>query len=349
MHYSCVLHEKLPQAVVNVTGDDFSRVFLLTDTNTYRYCLPLLQEIPLYQQNICIIEPGEQHKNINTLDKIYTFLLERQANRDSFLINLGGGTVTDTGGFAASTFKRGIRFLNIPTTLMAMIDAAHGGKNGINIAGIKNQAGTFSFPEEVIVCPAFLKTLDSANLLSGYAEMIKHALLDTSMHLDQVLKLHVCDLQQNLTVEILELSLQVKQRFVEADVYEKNIRAALNLGHTAGHAIEAWSMGSSNPLSHGAAVAFGLLVALYLSEKLQGFSTHETEKVKKVIHQWFGRLELKPGDITELFDLMRHDKKSRAGEIRFTLLAGIGNPVTGVPVADHLIHEAFYHCYEIKI
>ncbi|MBQ2497124.1 MAG: 3-dehydroquinate synthase, partial [Prevotella sp.] len=248
------------------------RLFVLTDENTRRLCWPLVEGFSVFSDARLIeIPQGDVNKNLDSLAMVWEALQRGGGTRHSLLVNLGGGMVCDLGGFAASTFKRGIRFVNIPTTLLAMVDASVGGKTGVNFGGLKNEIGTFSEPQAVVIDTKFLETLDRENLLSGYAEMLKHGLLDTVEHWAEVVKVHrskfivhssksnvQCSMF-NVQCSILERSIAVKQRIVASDPHEKGLRKALNLGHTFGHAFESFSIQHPTPILHGHAVAFGLI------------------------------------------------------------------------------------------
>lgn len=300
------------------------RVVLLTDETTHQLCRPVIEEVVKGIPEI-IIGAGDVHKTLETLSQVWTGLQEAGCTRHSLLINLGGGMVTDLGGFAAATFKRGIAFINIPTTLLSMVDAAVGGKTGINFGGLKNEIGNFCDAKTVIVNTQFLKTLDQQNLNSGYAEMLKHSFLQG----EEMWQRHVVfdlqhpdfDLLQNLVAE----SISVKERIVTEDPHEKGIRKALNLGHTAGHAFESLLMKRGTPVLHGYAVAWGLAVELFMSAAELQFPTDKMRQTVRFIIENYGRPHVTCDDYDELFALMLHDKKNVAGKINFTLLGAPGD------------------------
>ena len=271
--------------------------------------------------------------NSKVADKIYNNINKAAGDdpggtRHSCLVNLGGGMVTDLGGFAASTFKRGINFINIPTTLLSMVDASVGGKTGINFNGLKNEIGTFCNANFVLLCTDFLTTLDSANLLSGYAEMLKHGLISNIDMLAGLLNFDVCHIQdkeQRLQLSrMISDSVEVKKNIVEKDPKENGIRKALNLGHTFGHAFESWSL-KRTPVLHGYAVAWGLVCELYLSHVITGFPIDTMRQTVDYIRNHYGIPPVTCDDYHELIDLMRHDKKNRGESINFTLLAEVGD------------------------
>ena len=282
------------------------------------------------------------HKDLTSLSHVWKELGDHGATRHSLLINLGGGMVTDLGGFAASTFKRGIDFINIPTTLLAMVDASVGGKTGINFNGLKNEIGVFNNARFVILDTEFLRTLDDKNIRSGYAEMLKHGLISDEKHWAELLNFDLSrpDLRQLQTM--LAYSVSVKKHIVKKDPHEKDIRKALNLGHTFGHAFEAFSLDTPNkePLLHGYAVAFGLICELYLSSVLTGFPTDKMRQTVQFIRENYGSFDFSCDDYDRLIELMHHDKKNTGATINFTLLAGIGNIRINQTASDELIKEA---------
>ena len=316
------LKKDLKAAVGNCPHD---RMFILTDDTTRSLCLPLLAECDFLDgAHVITIPSGDTHKTLDSTCLVWQELQSHGATRHSLMINLGGGMVTDLGGFAASCFKRGIKFINIPTTLLAMVDASVGGKTGVNFGGLKNEIGVFNDSDCVILSTDFLRTLDSANLMSGYAEMLKHGLIsDEKMWAELVtFDLHNPDYSQ--LSRMLADSVKVKERIVAEDPHEHGIRKALNVGHTAGHALESWAMRHDCPILHGYAVAFGVIVELYLSATKMGFPTDKMRQTVQFIRANYGSLGISCNDYDELLELMTHDKKNTAGIINFTLLHDIG-------------------------
>ena len=312
------------------------RVFILCDKNTERHCLPLLAQD---ETTLICIDSSDEAKNIDTLTQVWQTLQEGVATRHSMLLNLGGGMVTDLGGFAAATFKRGIRFVNIPTTLLAMVDAAVGGKTGINFGGLKNEVGCFRDADEVVIHTPFLATLDAANLRAGYAEMLKHALLtDRKMWADHLLY-DLAEPDLKVLQDMVRKSIEVKQHIVSEDPHERGLRKVLNLGHTIGHAIESLALKRS-PLLHGYAVAYGLIAELYLSAAQAGFPTEALHQTVNFVRTYFGRPDIGCNDYDALYALMMHDKKNCGNDINFTLLADIGQPLINQRVTRPLINEA---------
>lgn len=324
-----------------LTECEHDKLFILTDETTHEKCLPVISSFRcLKGAQIITIGATDQHKNLETLVHVWTELGNGGGTRHSCLINLGGGMVTDLGGFAASTFKRGINFINIPTTLLAMVDASVGGKTGINFNGLKNEIGVFNDARFVLLDTEFLKTLDHENFVSGYAEMLKHSLISNeSMWAEHV----VFDLDNPDLAHLLRMvedSVKVKERIVEEDPHEKGIRKALNLGHTIGHAFEAWALHTDHPILHGYAVAYGLVAELYLCAKKTGFPTDKMRQTVNYIKEHYGQLPITCDDYPALLNLMRHDKKNTAGIINFTLLSGIGEIVINQTATDEEIKEA---------
>ena len=352
-----------------VAESEHDRVFVLTDDTTHECCLPKVAALLAQYDAVPItIAHGDQHKTLAALGDVWTALQQGGTTRHSLLINLGGGMITDLGGFAAATFKRGINFINIPTTLLAMVDAAVGGKTGINFGGLKNEIGAFADARFVIINTCFLDTLDAENLCSGYAEMLKHALIsDERMWAEHV----NFDLSQPDLAELQHMvaeSIAVKERIVAEDPHEHGIRKALNFGHTIGHALEEFALQQATlsggavvstaptnqttggavvstapkkrPLLHGYAVAFGLIGELYMSARKAGFPTERLHQTARFIRENYAQTEFTCNDYPTLLNLMRHDKKNTSGVINFTLLHNIGDIRINQTATDEEICEA---------
>ncbi len=352
-----------------IAESEHDRVFVLTDDTTHECCLPKVAALLAQYDAVPItIAHGDQHKTLAALGDVWTALQQGGATRHSLLINLGGGMITDLGGFAAATFKRGINFINIPTTLLAMVDAAVGGKTGINFGGLKNEIGAFADARFVIINTCFLDTLDAENLCSGYAEMLKHALIsDERMWAEHV----NFDLSQPDLAELQRMvaeSIAVKERIVAEDPHEHGIRKALNFGHTIGHALEEFALQQATPsggavvstaptnqttggaaispapknrpLLHGYAVAFGLIGELYMSARKAGFPTERLHQTARFIRENYAQTEFTCNDYPTLLNLMRHDKKNTSGVINFTLLHNIGDIRINQTATDEEIREA---------
>ena len=314
--------------------DKTSKVFILTDENVAPFWLPEV-EYWLNCKNAVeiVISAGERHKNLQTIQRIWKTLMKHHADRNALLINLGGGVITDLGGFAASTYKRGIKFINVPTTLLAMVDAAIGGKTGIDFGGGKNQIGTFAEAEAVIIDPVFLETLPERELLSGMAEMIKYGFIADS----NLLNVSLENYQQYIT-----RCSEIKREIVMQDPTEKGLRKVLNFGHTLGHAIESHCLTTDYPLLHGEAVALGLLGALWLSVKQCGLDENVLQDYEKQLPVLLSEAELNltEADVEPILGYLALDKKNRDEKPQFVLLEVVGRPVRDVEVEPVLIKQA---------
>lgn len=326
MNQRVIISTHLEGELVSALAEcEHDKLFVLTDTTTKEKCLPLLQNFYCMKEAQVITIPAtDSHKDIESLMMVWKGLQEGGASRHSCMINLGGGMVTDLGGFAASTFKRGINFINIPTTLLAMVDASVGGKTGINFGGLKNEVGVFNDSKFVILDTEFLKTLDAGNICSGYAEMLKHGLISTEAMWEELVSFDLANPDLKQLQRMVGDSVKVKERIVEQDPHEKGIRKALNLGHTFGHAFESWAL-KRKPILHGYAVAFGLIPELYLSVIKTGFPTEKMRQTVNFIKENYGTLNITCDDYDELIELMHHDKKNQNGIINFTMMGGIGD------------------------
>jgi len=317
------------------------KVFILVDENTLINCLPaIISKIPsLEQAEVIEVESGEGTKSVEILSRVWEVMSELRADRSSVLINLGGGVVTDFGGFVAGTFKRGIRFFNIPTSLLAMVDASIGGKTGINHAGLKNEIGLFYNPETVYVDPEFLEFLPRNQLLSGFAEMIKHALIFSPGYWRQLREVSLLNLP-SLDDNIYR-SIEIKNEIVSSDPFEKGRRKILNFGHTIGHALEAYSHESdTKTLLHGEAIAIGMVCESYISHKLVGLSAAQLQEISSFIFSLFSKVNLEGYIFHRLIELMKHDKKNSGERMNFTLLPEIGDAVYDVETQADLVIES---------
>jgi len=331
---------ELNQAIGEQSADS---IFVLTDDNTQKFCLPLaLQSEKLKGCHVIAIPSGDENKNVDSAVSIWKYLSENGATRKSLIVNLGGGVITDIGGFTASTFKRGMRYINVSTTLLGAVDAATGGKTGINFLGLKNEIGVFAPAETVLINIDFFKTLDFANLRSGYAEMVKHALIDTREEWESVLKYDLDRMNFDELKTLLDRSIRIKERIVEQDPFEANIRKALNLGHTFGHAFESWSYKIHKPALHGYSVMWGLLCELYLSFIKLDFPKDELLRLKYLSKEYYGTFEFGCKEYESLFELMTHDKKNDSKEINFTLLADIGD----IRINQTATKDEIFECFD---
>ncbi|MDE6264834.1 MAG: 3-dehydroquinate synthase [Paramuribaculum sp.] len=304
-----------------------SKLFVVADSNTESLCLPLVVEKSktLAGAQVIVVPAGEEHKNLESLAHIWSELCNGGATRSAAVVNLGGGVVTDMGGFAAATFKRGIRFINVPTTLLASVDAAVGGKTGIDFNGFKNEIGAFCNADAVIISTLFFDTLPQSERLSGFAEMIKHSLIAGGDAYSRLTRGWGMKMDGDEFLGLLKESVLVKKGVVEQDPTEKGLRKALNLGHTAGHAFESWALEQGKPVPHGYAVAWGLVVDMVLSHLRLGFPSDVLRSITAFIEENYGRIAIGCGDYDTLIDIMRHDKKNSGdGTISFTLLKAPG-------------------------
>lgn len=336
------LRDTLSKAVSECTHDS---LLVLVDETTKECCWPIIKDFDCMQQaKLITIGATDVHKNLDSLSHVWSEMQRYGATRHSLMVNLGGGMVTDLGGFAASTFKRGISYINIPTTLLSMVDASVGGKTGINFGGLKNEIGVFNNAQCVILNTTFLQTLDQENMLSGYAEMLKHGLISTETMWAQLLTFNLENLES--LAEMLAKSVAVKQRIVTEDPTEKGIRKALNLGHTVGHAFESLAL-ERKPVLHGYAVAWGLVVELYLCCIKTGFPQDKMRQTVNFIKEHYGRMAISCDDYPHLLELMHHDKKNMGNEINFTLLGNIGDIRINQTATEEEIKEAldFYREY----
>lgn len=303
----------------------FDKLFLLTDENTERLCYPLVKDnTQIAKAGKIIIKAGDDNKNIETLSSIWKYLSENGATRHSLLINLGGGMLTDIGGFAAASFKRGIKCINIPTTLLGAVDAAVGGKTGINFNGLKNEIGAFAPAETVLIDSAFFKSLDHQNFLSGYAEMIKHGLIDSDKEWQATMSFDTEEIDYEKLKQLVVDSVGVKERIVEIDPFEKGIRKALNLGHTIGHAFESMSYELNKPVQHGYAVAWGIICELYLSHRFCRFPKEKMYKTIYFIKDNYHGFYFDCDHYERLYEYMKHDKKNESDTVNFTFLSDVG-------------------------
>ena len=301
-----------------------NRVFIVCDSNT-KNCLQILNEKITFKNSYIIqLAAGEEHKNIDQILKIWDFLNKNNANKNDWIINLGGGMICDLGGFAASTYKRGISFVNIPTSLLAMVDAAIGGKTGFNFNGLKNNIGTFH-PAKLVVCDAlFLNTLPNKELKSGFAEVIKHALISDSNFWKSIKNISFKDYNFQ---DIIDSSIIHKLKIVEIDPKENGPRKKLNFGHTVGHALESHALHSNDPILHGYAVAQGMVIESYISYRLDYITKEKFKEIKEFIYSIYPPIEIKRNEINLLVNLMINDKKNKNSKISFTLLEGIGSAI----------------------
>ena len=306
-----------------IESGTYSKVFVFADRNTSESCLPVFQEMlgDFTAFDLIETDPGEENKNIDFCIGIWKTLLDFEADRKCLMINLGGGVITDMGGFVASTYKRGIDFINIPTTLLSQVDASVGGKTGIDIDNVKNMVGTFTLPKAVFIETKFLATLSKRELLSGFAEMIKHGLIVDRVYYEQ---LKDCE-YEHIPAEAIHRSVAIKNEVVTEDPQERGLRKILNFGHTIGHAVETYSLiNDKSPLTHGEAIAIGMVCEAYLSSTNNTLSQEELKDVSSYVLKHYPKYQIKEQSFEGLLAFMQSDKKNEGGQIMFSLLSKIG-------------------------
>ncbi len=326
-----------------IKDKNFSKIFILVDENTHEHCLPLfLEKLETHSViEIIEIESGEINKNIDTCLGVWNTLSDLNADRKSVLINIGGGVITDLGGFVACTFKRGIAFINVPTTLLSMVDASVGGKTGVDLGHLKNQIGIISNPDLVLIDTKFLNTLAQDQMRSGLAEMLKHGLITGESYWNKFQDLS--QLMLNDLDTLIYESVIIKRNVVVEDPFENGLRKTLNFGHTLGHAIESYFL--SNPdkktLLHGEAIVIGMVLAAYISTILVGFPRAETDAIKSLFLNYYDKVVIPKTDYQAIMNLLKYDKKNNHGNINFVLLQAIGQCKIDCLVEDNIIIEAF--------
>lgn len=340
IHFNNKCYTSLNQ---HVKENNFSKIFILVDENTHQYCLgKFLKKL---ETNIAIeiieIESGEINKTINTCVGVWNTLSELDADRKSLMINIGGGVITDLGGFVACTFKRGISYINVPTTLLSMVDASVGGKTGVDLGHLKNQIGVISNPDLVLIDTQFLDTLPKDQMRSGLAEMLKHGLITGKNYWNKftdLSKLNLDDLD-----ELIHESVIIKRNVVEEDPFENGLRKTLNFGHTLGHAIESYFLSNPNKITllHGEAIAVGMILASYISTELVGFPKETTNSIKKLFHSYYDKVIFEESDYPNIIELLKYDKKNNHGNINFVLLEDIGKCKIDCLVDNEVIINAF--------
>jgi 3-dehydroquinate synthase len=318
-----------------------SQVFLLTDEHVRHHCMAILYDkMPALKESpVFVLPPGEGSKDAWHAEAVWKWLSEYPAGKDALLINLGGGVVSDLGGFVAGTYKRGITFINLPTTLIGQADAAVGGKTGINLEGFKNQVGTISHPGAVFICPAFLKSLPVRALVSGYPEIIKTALVTGAEFWDDLNRV-VLEAPEALP-SLIRRCVMAKLSVADLDPEDRNERKCLNFGHTIGHALEGVSHSNGNePLLHGEAVAAGMICEAYISTLLTGLDNRALDKMASLLKIFYDRPVQTRMDMSRFLMFASRDKKNSGGEIRFTLIEAPGKPVIDCPVQNEIIEKA---------
>ncbi len=343
IHFNNVAYTMLNK---HLEESNYSKVFIIVDENTHNYCLAQFMasihvDCPF---EIIEIEAGELHKTITTCTHVWEAMSELDGDRKSLVINLGGGVITDLGGFVASAFKRGIAFINVPTTLLAMVDASVGGKTGVDLGMLKNQIGVINQPKMVLIIPEFLATLDERQRNSGFAEMLKHGLIADAAYWEQLK-----NLQSFAEIKgAISYSIRIKNKVVQQDPTEQNIRKVLNFGHTLGHAIESYFLDHPEykMLLHGEAIAAGMVLEGFLSEQLTGLSTEHRDTIKTTFLKRFGKLNFLDSDIEAILELLKFDKKNSHGNINFVLLKTLGEAIYDIQVPANLLNASFAYYKE---
>lgn len=346
--YSKIIFSNSPNENLTewIKGYETGKVFLATEENVDKLWGSRFGELMhTFAIRKIVLPSGETNKKLSSVVQIWEYLSQHGADRKSLLINIGGGMLTDLAGFAASTFKRGIDFIHIPTTLLSQVDASVGGKTGINFNGLKNEIGNFKEPVAVLIDTEFLSTLDHANFLSGFAEMIKHGLIKNPDHLDELIHFDLNNINYKSLLPIIQHSVNIKEYFVINDPTEKNIRKSLNFGHTAGHALESLAMEQNRPVLHGYAVAWGMIIELFLSVKICGLDETHLSPLTQWILEHYGKFTIHEDDFQRLFERMTHDKKNEMGRINFTLISDLGKVKINQDCSKELIMDAlqYYH------
>lgn len=322
-NYPIFFENSIDELIAFIERGKYSRFFVLTDEHTSVHCLPKLTDKlnTLGNYDLIEINAGEESKNIDFCIGVWKMLIDFEADRKSLLVNLGGGVITDMGGFAASTYKRGIDFVHMPTTLLSQVDASVGGKTGIDVDGIKNIIGTFTQPKAVFIDTDFLDTLPPRQILSGLAEMLKHGLILDAAYWNE---LKQSDLTKPST-GLVHRSVVLKNQVVMEDPTEKNIRKSLNFGHTIGHAIETWALNDKpDSLTHGEAIAIGMICESYLAHKKTGLKAEELAEITATFNKLYPRFNFSRDIYEELYSFMLKDKKNMDGKVNCTLLSAIG-------------------------
>lgn len=305
-----------------LSSSEYSKVFLITDNNTKKHCYPLLKAI-LPGHSIVNVPSGESNKLLSTCEKIWDAMTKEALDRHALVINVGGGVIGDMGGFCAAVYKRGIDFIQVPTTLLSQVDASVGGKLGIDFQGFKNHLGVFTLPRRVLIDPIFLQTLPEREIRSGFAEIIKHCLIADAAKWDEIRQK---DFEEQNWTDLIAHSVKIKQAVVDQDPTEKGLRKILNFGHTLGHAVETCFLNkpASQRLFHGEAIAVGMIMESYLSFSRKMIDQQTLTDIEEFLFATYGKVDIKEEDVEEIIALTRQDKKNKGKEVRFSLLKGAG-------------------------
>ncbi len=321
--------------------NEYSHIAILVDEFTSKYCLPIIQDLLPSNFTKVLIKSGEHHKNLATCEQVWDRMTKANMDRHSLLVNLGGGVIGDLGGFCASTYKRGIDFIQIPTTLLAQVDASVGGKLGIDFHGLKNHIGVFQLPNAVLIDPKFIDTLSIQQKKSGFAEIIKHCLIRDEKEWSAIRQQSFEELDLS---KLIAHSVAIKEAVVLDDPKEAGLRKILNFGHTLGHAIETYLLDKGKrKILHGEAIAIGMIVEAFISHQRDLISLQELEEIESYLFENYGRVKLHPEEISKIIALTAQDKKNKGKEIRFSLLTGIGDCGYDIPVSASEMKKAIQY------
>lgn len=335
---------RIAPIITTLTGflqeTDYSKVLVITDNNTKKYCYELIKD-NLPKHSVVSVSNGEAHKTLATCEKIWEAMTRAELDRHALVLNIGGGVVGDMGGFCAAVYKRGIDFIQIPTTLLSQVDASVGGKLGIDFQGFKNHLGVFTLPKRVLIDPFFLKTLPVRELRSGFAEVVKHCLIADAAKWDEI---RTKDLEEQDWPDLIAHSVAIKQQVVAQDPTEKGLRKILNFGHTLGHAVETHFLGKppKQRLLHGEAIAAGMVMEGYLAFQKKMIDRETLDQIEEFIFSVFGKADIQRSDMDAIVSLTRQDKKNRGREVRFSLLNGPGSCAYDVVVSPNAMHKALH-------
>jgi 3-dehydroquinate synthase len=323
----------------------YSKIFILVDSNTQIHCLPVLFPELKTEIHHFVISPGEKNKTIATCMEIWAAMTEAQLDRKAIMLNLGGGVLGDMGGFCASIYKRGIRFINIPTTLLSQVDASVGGKLGVDFQGLKNHLGVFNEPEAVLIAPKFLETLPEQELRSGFAEIIKHGLIQDKAYFGS---LDIQDWRNSDWKKLIQHSVAIKLKVVTEDPKEAGLRKILNFGHTIGHAFETYYLDGDKHLLHGEAIAVGMICEAWLSHQKLGLSIRELEKISRTFLTVYRKIRIEENEISPVLDLCIQDKKNEGNTLMFSLLNSIGDCTYNIPVSRSEIRDSISYYQKLS-
>jgi 3-dehydroquinate synthase len=324
-----------------LANNDYSHIAVLVDEFTNKHCLPIIQDLLPSNFTKILIKSGEHHKNLTTCEQVWQRMTKANMDRHSLMINLGGGVIGDLGGFCASTYKRGVDFIQIPTTLLAQVDASVGGKLGIDFHGLKNHIGVFQLPKTVFIHPKFIETLPEQQKKSGFAEIIKHCLIRDEKEWNSICHQSFEELDLS---KLIAHSVAIKEAVVLEDPKEAGLRKILNFGHTLGHAIETFLLDQGKrKILHGEAIAIGMIVEAFISHQRDLISLQELEEIESYLFENYGRVKLYPEEISKIIALTAQDKKNKGKEIRFSLLTGIGDCGYDIPVSASEMKKALQY------